>query len=84
MALIAAAVATAELLGAAASLRAPVETRTSLAEDVRRVGLAASIGALAVIAVLTVGSVPGPSGLLAVLVASAACAGLAGLLLKGG
>lgn len=84
MAVVAAVVATSELLGSAARLRTPFETRTSVAEDVREAGVAASLGALAFVAVLMAGNVGGPSGLLAIALASAACAGLAGLLLRRG
>lgn len=80
----AAVVATAELLGTAAGLRAPFDGRESVSRDLEAAGLGAGIGALAFFAVLTVAGLEGPTGLLATSLASAACAGLAALLVRSG
>jgi hypothetical protein len=76
--IIAAVIATAELLAAAARLDTPFARANG--GEVRRTTLAAAIGGAVFGAVALAGGVPGPTGLIAVTIASAGCLFL-GLLL---
>jgi hypothetical protein len=80
LAIVAGAVATAELLAGAARLNMPIERDGR--EDMRRAVLAAVAGAGVFGAVALVGTLPGPSGLVAVALASGACIVLALLLVR--